>query len=95
MLHITIKQIAESLVSLIFPVCLSDIISESNREERIKYNNQDDTNNKNFTVICDKMNGIGWKQSIDLMTGLQLVIDWYKNNNSLWTDDQMIKALGL
>lgn len=41
-------------------------------------------NDQRYRISTNKLGQLGWKQEIDLTTGLNLTYDWYKNNRDYW-----------
>ncbi len=39
---------------------------------------------RRYAMNCDKLRALGWKRQYNLETGLQLTVDWYKDNEWWW-----------
>ena len=37
-----------------------------------------------YSLNCEKLKALGWKQKFDLTSGLKKTVEWYKINEALW-----------
>ena len=53
-------------------------------DSMIKYVNDRPANDLRYSMDSSKLNKLGFKPEVDITTGLNKTIEWYKNNKSWW-----------
>lgn len=69
--ELSVLELAEKLI---------DKIHGSNFEERVEFIKDRPYNDKRYYVCDEKLKKLGWTQKVDINSGLNKTIDWYKQN---------------
>jgi len=50
-------------------------------------------NDQRYQISNSKLIELGWQQQIDFETGLDKTLQWYRNNQNYWDDEDLVAAL--
>ena len=76
--EMTINELATMIVKQLAP-----------NKELIEYVKDREFNDIRYHIDAQKLYNLGWRQNILLNEGLAKTIDWYKNNQDYWSDEQL------
>lgn len=83
----TILEVAERLIKLI-----TNTNPNNSSTSLIEHIQDREFNDQRYYISSEKIMALGWKPEISFEDGLELTVDWYKNNPDFW-DSLPLKSL--